>query len=47
MAAQTFKTLLAAGEGKNVTGIAAPDEIMAALGAGQRPRLKITVSGYE
>jgi Bacteriocin-protection, YdeI or OmpD-Associated/Domain of unknown function (DUF1905) len=47
MASQTFKTRLVAGESKNVTGIVVPDEVMAALGAGQRPRLNITVNGYE
>jgi Bacteriocin-protection, YdeI or OmpD-Associated/Domain of unknown function (DUF1905) len=47
MASQTFKTRLVAGESKNVTGIVVPDEIMAALGAGQRPRLKVTVNVYE
>jgi Bacteriocin-protection, YdeI or OmpD-Associated/Domain of unknown function (DUF1905) len=47
MAAQIFKTRLVAGESKNVTGIAVPDAVMTALGAGQRPRLKISVNGYE
>jgi hypothetical protein len=46
MTAKTFKTSLVAGESKNVTGIVVPDEVMAALGGGQRPRLKIEVNGY-
>ncbi len=47
MVAQTFKTKLVAGESKNVTGIVVPDKVIAALGGGQRPRLKIDVNGYE
>lgn len=47
MAAQTFNTRLVSVEGKNVTGIVVPDEIMVALGGGQRPRLEVTVNSYE
>ena len=46
MASQTFMTRLVNGESKNVTGIVITDEVMTALGAGQRPRMKITVNGY-
>jgi Bacteriocin-protection, YdeI or OmpD-Associated/Domain of unknown function (DUF1905) len=47
VAAQTFTTRLVAGESKNVTGIVIPDEIISALGGGQRPRLNVTVNDYE
>ena len=47
MTARTFKTRLVAGDSKNVTGIVVPDETIAALSGGQRPRLKINVNGYE
>ena len=33
-------------ERKNVTSIVVPDEILTALGGGQRPKLKIDVDGY-
>ena len=32
--------------GKNTTGIQVPDEVMAALGAGKRPAVTVTVNGY-
>jgi hypothetical protein len=32
--------------GKTATGIRVPDEIVAALGAGKRPKVKVTVNGY-
>ena len=46
MSFTSFKTTIVAGESKNVTGIVVPPEVLAALGAGQRPRLKVTVNGY-
>jgi hypothetical protein len=33
--------------GKTATGIEIPDEIIAALGAGKKPPVKMTVNGYE
>jgi hypothetical protein len=32
--------------GKNTTGIQVPDEVVAALGSGKRPAVKVTVNGY-
>jgi Bacteriocin-protection, YdeI or OmpD-Associated/Domain of unknown function (DUF1905) len=32
--------------GKTATGIQVPDEVVAALGSGKRPAVKVTVSGY-
>jgi hypothetical protein len=46
MAAQSFKTTILAGKEKNVTGIEVPAEVVAALGAGERPRLRVTVNNY-
>lgn len=41
----TFKTALLQGEGKNVTGIRIPPEAIEALGAGKKPRVKVTLNG--
>lgn len=46
MSFTSFKTTILAGESKNVTGIVVPPEALTALGAGLRPRLKVTVNGY-
>jgi hypothetical protein len=32
--------------GKTATGIQVPDEVVAALGSGKRPAVKVTVNGY-
>jgi antitoxin component of MazEF toxin-antitoxin module len=32
--------------GRNTTGIEVPEEVMAALGAGRRPAVTVTVNGY-
>jgi hypothetical protein len=32
--------------GKTATGIQVPDEIVAALGSGKRPAVKVTINGY-
>jgi len=41
----TFQaTLLLAG--KTATGIVVPDEVVAALGKGKRPAVKVTINGY-
>jgi bifunctional DNA-binding transcriptional regulator/antitoxin component of YhaV-PrlF toxin-antitoxin module len=41
-----FSTTLLAGETKNVVGIVIPPEIVAALGAGKRPPVRITLRGH-
>jgi Domain of unknown function (DUF1905)/Bacteriocin-protection, YdeI or OmpD-Associated len=41
-----FKTTLLQGESKNVTGIVVPPEIIANLGGGKRPPVKVTINGY-
>lgn len=33
-------------DGKTATGIRVPDEIVAALGGGNRPRVRVTLGGY-
>lgn len=42
-----FRTTLNQAEGKNATGIIIPDNIIARLGHGKRPPVRITVNGYE
>ncbi len=41
-----FDTILLQPEGRSVTGIEVPLEVMDALGAGKRPPVVITVNGY-
>ena len=41
----TFKTTLLQAEGKNATGIRIPPEIIEQLGAGKKPRVKVTLNG--
>jgi hypothetical protein len=33
-------------DGKTATGIEVPDQVLAALGGGKRPRVKVTINGY-
>jgi hypothetical protein len=40
-----FRTTLLQAE-KNATGIQIPDEVVASLGAGKRPPVRITINGY-
>ena len=40
-----FRTIIQQG-GKTATGIEIPDEVMAALGAGKKPPVKLSVNGY-
>jgi hypothetical protein len=40
-----FHTTILQG-GKTATGIRVPDEVMAALGSGRRPPVKVTINGY-
>ena len=42
---QTFRATLAL-DGKTATGIAVPDEIVAALGPSKRPRVLVTINGH-
>jgi bifunctional DNA-binding transcriptional regulator/antitoxin component of YhaV-PrlF toxin-antitoxin module len=41
-----FKTTLKAAEDSTATGIVIPNEVLAALGAGKKPPVKMTVNGY-
>lgn len=41
-----FKTTVMQAEGTNATGIVVPDEVVAKLGAGKKPKVSITVKGY-
>lgn len=43
---QTFRTTIIKGEEKNVTGIEIPAEIIEKMGAGKRPKVKVTLKGY-
>ena len=40
-----FHTTILQG-GKSATGIQVPDEVVAALGSGRRPPVKVTINGY-
>jgi hypothetical protein len=40
-----FHTTILAG-GKTATGIVVPDEVVEALNAGKRPKVKVTINGY-
>ncbi len=42
----TFTTTLIQAEGKNATGINVPAEIVAALGKGKKPPVKVSLNGY-
>jgi uncharacterized protein YdeI (YjbR/CyaY-like superfamily) len=41
-----FKTTLKQAEGSTATGIEIPDEVLAAIDAGKKPPVKLTVNGY-
>ena len=41
-----FKTTLKQAEGSSATGIVIPDDVLAALGAGKKPPVRLTVNGY-
>ncbi len=43
---QTFKTTVLGAEDMNATGINVPEEVVAALGSGKKPRVKVTLNGY-
>jgi hypothetical protein len=40
-----FRTIIRQ-TGKNTTGIQVPDEVVAALGSGKRPAVRVSVNGY-
>jgi hypothetical protein len=46
MAVQKFRTKILTGQSKNVTGIEVPPEVIIALAAGLRPRVKVQVDAY-
>ncbi|MCX7302211.1 MAG: YdeI/OmpD-associated family protein [Rhodobacterales bacterium] len=41
-----FTTTLVGGDQRNVLGMIVPPEVVAALGAGKRPPVKVTINGY-
>lgn len=41
-----FKTTLKQAEGSTATGIVIPNEVLAGLGAGKKPPVKVVVNGY-
>jgi hypothetical protein len=41
-----FEATIRQAEGSTATGIEIPDEVMAALGAGKKPPVRLTVNGY-
>lgn len=41
-----FTTTLVGGDTRNVLGMIVPPEVVAALGAGKRPPVKVTINGY-
>jgi hypothetical protein len=44
--AVTFTTTILQAEGKNATGISVPPEVVAALGKGKKPPVRVTLNGY-
>jgi hypothetical protein len=42
----SFVTSILKGATKNVTGIVIPGDVIAGLGAGKRPKVKVTLNGY-
>jgi hypothetical protein len=43
---ETFTTKIQKAEGLNATGIRVPPEVIAALGQGKKPRVKVSLNGY-
>lgn len=41
-----FKTTIKQAEGSTATGIVIPDDLLAALGAGKKPPVKVVLNGY-
>lgn len=46
MLSTTFTTTVLKDKEKNATGLPVPAEAVAALGAGKKPRVKVTLNGY-
>ena len=44
--AETFTTTILQAEGLNATGIRIPSEVIAALGTGKKPKVKVSLNGY-
>jgi hypothetical protein len=42
----TFTTTILQEEGMNATGIRVPDDVIAALNSGKRPKVKVSLNGY-
>jgi antitoxin component of MazEF toxin-antitoxin module len=42
----TYTTTILKDREKNATGLRVPDEIIAALGAGKKPKVKVSINGY-
>jgi hypothetical protein len=42
-----FRTTIIQAEGSTATGIQIPDDVLAALGAGKKPPVRMRVNGYE
>jgi hypothetical protein len=43
---QSYRATIVGGDRKDTAGIVVPPDVLAALGAGRRPRLKFTLLGY-
>jgi hypothetical protein len=46
MMAETFKTTVLKDENVNATGLRIPADVIAALGKGKKPAVRVTVNGY-
>lgn len=46
MSKETFVTAVQQADGMNATGIPVPPQVVAALGSGKRPKVKISFNGY-
>jgi|SRR5687768_17125298 len=44
--AETFTTTIQKAEGLDATGIRVPPEVIAALGSGKKPKVKVSLRGY-
>lgn len=43
---ETFTTTVLQAEGLNATGLRVPADVVAALGSGKKPKVKVTLNGY-
>jgi hypothetical protein len=43
---ETFTTTIQKADGLDATGIRVPSEVIAALGSGKKPKVKVTLNGY-